>query len=64
MPLQGPVVLGHAYDATGSYTSLLVLLAVALGLGAALNLLLPRYSGPPATDLSQAIQSESSGADD
>jgi MFS family permease len=40
----GPVVLGRAFDATGSYSSLLVLLAAALGLAAATNLLLPRYS--------------------
>ncbi len=40
----GPVILGRAFDATGSYASLLVLLAVALGVAAATNLLLPRYS--------------------
>ena len=40
----GPVILGRAFDATGSYASLLVLLAVALGLAAATNLFLPRYS--------------------
>jgi len=40
----GPVLLGRAFDATGSYSSLLVLLAAALGLAAAMNLLLPRYS--------------------
>ena len=40
----GPVILGRAFDATGSYTSLLTLLAAALGLAAATNLLLPRYS--------------------
>jgi len=40
----GPVILGRAFDATGSYASLLVLLAVALGLAAAANLLLPSYS--------------------
>ena len=42
----GPVLLGRAFDATGSYASLLVLLAAALGLAAATNLLLPRYSDP------------------
>jgi len=42
----GPVILGRAFDVTGSYTSLLVLLAAALGLAAATNLLLPRYSEP------------------
>src|ERR1700729_56385 len=40
----GPVLLGRAFDATGSYASLLVFLAAALGLAAATNLLLPRYS--------------------
>jgi MFS family permease len=40
----GPVILGRAFDATGSYASLLVLLAAALGLAAVTNLLLPRYS--------------------
>jgi cyanate permease len=39
----GPVILGHTYDATGSYTSLLVILAAALGLIALTNFLLPRY---------------------
>jgi MFS family permease len=46
----GPVILGHAFDATGSYASLLVLLAAALGLAAAMNLLLPRYPDLPALD--------------
>ena len=40
----GPVILGRAFDATGSYASLLTVLAAALGLAAATNLLLPRYS--------------------
>lgn len=40
----GPVILGRAFDATGSYASLLVLLAAALAVAAATNLLLPRYS--------------------
>jgi MFS family permease len=40
----GPVILGRAFDSTGSYTALLVLLAAALALAAAMNLLLPRYS--------------------
>jgi MFS family permease len=47
----GPVILGRAFDSTGSYTSLLVLLAAALTLAAALNLLLPKYSNSTATDL-------------
>src|SRR5271169_4905771 len=40
----GPVILGRAFDVTGSYASLLTLLAAALGLAAATNLLLPRYA--------------------
>ncbi|MGB8474907.1 MAG: MFS transporter [Candidatus Acidiferrum sp.] len=40
----GPVILGHAYDSTGSYTSLLTLLAAATAFGALLLLFLPRYS--------------------
>jgi MFS family permease len=40
----GPVILGRAFDGTGSYTSLLGLLAGALAVAAATNLLLPRYS--------------------
>src|SRR6202451_3587346 len=39
----GPVILGRAFDATGSYASLLILLAATLGLAATTNLLLPRY---------------------
>jgi MFS family permease len=40
----GPVLLGRAFDSTGSYTYLLILLAVALALTASMNLLLPNYS--------------------
>jgi MFS family permease len=47
----GPVILGRAFDATGSYSSLLVLLAAALGLAAAANLVLPRYSNSFATEV-------------
>ena len=43
----GPVILGRAFDSTGSYTSVLVVLATALALAAALNLFLPRYSNTP-----------------
>jgi cyanate permease len=39
----GPVLLGHAFDRTGSYTSTLTLLSFACALAAALMLLLPRY---------------------
>jgi len=47
----GPVILGRAFDATGSYASLLALLGAALGLAAAMNLLLPRYLDSPALDV-------------
>lgn len=42
----GPVILGRAFDSTGSYTSLLTLLSFATALAGALMLLLPRYSRP------------------
>jgi MFS family permease len=47
----GPVILGRAFDATGSYASLLTILAAALGLAAAMNLLLPSYSSSWTADL-------------
>jgi hypothetical protein len=47
----GPVILGRAFDSTGSYPSLLVILAAALALAAAMNLFLPRYSNSAATEL-------------
>jgi MFS family permease len=46
----GPVILGRAFDSTGSYASLLVLLAGALALSAAMNLLLPKYPKSFGTD--------------
>jgi len=42
----GPVILGRAFDSTGSYTFLLVILAGVLSVAAATNLLLPRYPAP------------------
>lgn len=42
----GPVILGRAFDATGSYASLLVVLAGALAVAAAANFLLPKYPDP------------------
>jgi predicted MFS family arabinose efflux permease len=39
----GPVVMGRAFDATGSYTSLLTMLAMATLVSASLFALLPRY---------------------
>jgi MFS family permease len=47
----GPVILGRAFDATGSYASLLTLLAAVLGVAAAANLLLPRYTDSFATEV-------------
>lgn len=51
----GPVILGRAFDSTGSYTSLLTLLAVAVALAAALMLLLPRYAKPEQTHVSTTL---------
>lgn len=39
----GPVILGRAYDITGSYTALLTVLAITLGAAASLMLALPAY---------------------
>ena len=44
----GPVMLGRAYDVTGSYTALLTMLALAMAAAAGLMLLLPQY--PAAND--------------
>jgi MFS family permease len=46
----GPVILGRAFDSTGSYASLLRILATALALAAAMNLFLPNYSKLSAMD--------------
>jgi len=47
----GPVILGRVFDATGSYVSLLTILAAALGLAAMANLLLPNYANSWETEL-------------
>ncbi len=47
----GPVILGRAFDSTGSYASLLTILAAVLALAAAMNLLLPKYPDSFAVDL-------------
>jgi MFS family permease len=44
----GPILMGKAFDATGSYASLLVWLAAATVVIAPLMLLLPRYERPTA----------------
>ena len=46
----GLVILGPAFDSTGSYASLLVILALALSIAAAMNLFLPRYPKSSAID--------------
>jgi MFS family permease len=43
----GAVILGRTFDATGSYTSLLSTLAIALAVAAAIMLLLPKYPNQP-----------------
>jgi len=42
----GPVILGRAFDSTGSYTALLTLLAAVMAFSGGLMLVLPRYSNP------------------
>jgi MFS family permease len=42
----GPVILGRAYDITGSYAALLTILALAMAVAASLMLLMPRYPVP------------------
>ena len=42
----GPVILGRAFDSTGSYTSVLTILALTMALAGALMLLLPQYARP------------------
>ncbi len=46
----GPVILGRAFDSTGSYVSVLTALAVVNALAAALLLFLPRYSNSAPTE--------------
>ena len=52
----GPVILGRAFDSTGSYTSLLNLLAVAMALAGALMLLLPRIFEGGQRELNPALR--------
>jgi MFS family permease len=52
----GPVILGRAFDSTGSYTALLTLLAVAMALAGALMLLLPRYSRAASVELADLVR--------
>jgi hypothetical protein len=43
------VILGRAFDSTGSYASVLIILTVATVVAAAAYLLLPKYSQRPAS---------------
>jgi MFS family permease len=51
----GPVIMGRAFDTTGSYTSLLTVLALVVALAGALMLLLPRYSRPESINLAKQV---------
>jgi MFS family permease len=44
----GPVILGRAFDSTGSYASVLIILAIVTVVAAAAYLVLPKYSQTPA----------------
>ncbi|MET0553386.1 MAG: MFS transporter [Vicinamibacteria bacterium] len=53
----GPVLMGKAFDASGSYESLLVRLSLGIAAMAALSLLLPRYGArPAAAGLPEAVR--------
>jgi MFS family permease len=47
----GPVILGRAFDSTGSYASLLISLAVVSAIAGAANLLLPKYPDSLETEI-------------
>jgi len=51
----GPVIMGRAFDSTGSYTSLLTILALTTALAGGLMLLLPRYSRPASVGLASEV---------
>ena len=53
----GPVIMGRAFDATGSYTALLTTLATATLLSASLFLLLPAYPESPHQRSTKAARS-------
>jgi predicted MFS family arabinose efflux permease len=53
----GPIVLGRAFDLTGSYTSTVSVFAFAVALAASLMLLLPRYG-----DSAPAVSPSSAGS--
>ncbi|HEV2350681.1 MAG TPA: MFS transporter [Terriglobia bacterium] len=51
----GPVIMGRAFDSTGSYTSLLTVLALAVALAGLLMLVLPRYSRPDSMSVASDV---------
>lgn len=51
----GPVIMGRAFDSTGSYTSLLTMLALTTALAGGLMLFLPRYLRPASAGLAGEI---------
>ena len=51
----GPVILGRAFDATGSYTALLTFLAFATASTGALMLFLPRYLRPARVEVARDV---------
>jgi len=51
----GPVILGRAFDSTGSYTSLLTLLGFATASAGALMLVLPSYSRPVSVEVASEV---------
>jgi len=57
----GPVIMGKAFDLTGSYRTLLSELALATLVAAALMLLLPRYSLPPSDEEIQIAEAARAG---
>jgi len=50
----GPVILGRTFDATASYASVLVTLAIALGVAAGHEPFLPKYPRLSLSDISSA----------
>jgi len=57
----GPIVMGKAFDATGSYQALLSSLALFILAAASLMLFLPRYRATAAEELAAGALSASAG---
>lgn len=60
----GPVIMGKAFDITGSYQVLLAELALSTLIAAALMLLLPRYSNGRASEKMGAVELPGSAAEE